>query len=110
LKTKIEKYKKVEKFIEQFDKKLKDEVEEEKTEKTNNIQLPKNKEKKVDKFLGQKRKTKEEYEKEIADKRNKRKKTYRNLNKKNPKGQPVMKYQVNHLLSKITDKIKKGII
>jgi hypothetical protein len=61
-------------------------------------------------MLGKKRKSKEEYEKEAEVKRNKRKKIYKNLNKKTPRGQPVMKYQVKNLLSKIKDKINKGII
>jgi hypothetical protein len=65
---------------------------------------------KDDKMLGNKRRSKEEYEKEIADKREKRKKIYRNLNRKTSKGQPLMKFQVSHLLSKIKDKINKGAI
>ena len=56
------------------------------------------------------RKTPEEILKEKEEKLLLRKKTFRKLNKKTPHGQPVMKYQMEHLFNKIKDKIQKGII
>jgi hypothetical protein len=116
LKAKIEKYKKVEEFIENYDNKLiEKEYRDDKPQESNRVRTSNNINKdmknKEDNLLQKKTKrSKEEYEKEISEKREKRKKTYKNLNKKTPKGQPLMKYQVGHLLSKIKDKIAKGMI
>lgn len=67
---------------------------------------------KDDNFLNKKqeRKTKEEVDKEKLEKLNKRKSIYRKLHQKTPRGQPVMKYQVEHIFKKIKDKINKGLI
>jgi hypothetical protein len=56
------------------------------------------------------RKTAEEIEKEKQEKLQRRKSTYRKLNRKTPKGQPVMKYQMENIFRKIKDKMNKGII
>jgi hypothetical protein len=85
------------------EKKVKPVVE---TNTQNNVPSQKGKD---DKFLNKKR-TKEDWEKERAVKLQHRKKNFQKLNKKTPKGQPVMKFQVQHLLHKIKDKITKGII
>lgn len=83
---------------------------------TEKIQKNKNEknlsEKKEGKFLNNKRprKTSEEIQKEKEEKLLHRKKTFRNLNKKTPRGQPVMKFQMEHLFNKIKNKIQKGTI
>ncbi len=56
------------------------------------------------------KKTSEEILKEKEEKLLLRKKTFRKLNKKTQHGQPVMKYQMEHLFKKIQDKLHKGII
>lgn len=56
------------------------------------------------------KKSAEEILKEKEEKLLLRKKTFRKLNKKTPHGQPVMKYQMEHLFKKIKDKLQKGII
>ena len=81
-------------MIQQFDKKFK-------KPETNEINKT---------FLNNKRKSKEEHENEKHVKLQKRKNVYKKLNLKTPKGQPVMKYKVQHLLHKIKDKISKGLI
>ncbi len=73
-----------------------------------NVPVKQNKE---DKFLNNKKKrTQEDWEREKQEKMQKRKSLYKKLNQKTPKGQPVMKFQVQHLLHKIKDKISKGMI
>jgi hypothetical protein len=136
IKAKIEKYRNVEKMIESFDKnfggkdnsanlqqlnqrpkqqKFSNQVEDANTG-YNNLNKNKNNQ---DKFLNKKRnkndyqpqrKTKEDIEKEKEEKLQKRKSVYRKLNRKTPKGQPVMKFQMEHIFKKIKDKITKGII
>jgi hypothetical protein len=124
LTAKIDKYRGIEKMIEDYEKKLIDNRDnniEPKAVQPNSRPPVAKKEVKPalaeqqgkkgkDDFLQKKRKSKEEYEKEKAVKLEKRKKIYKNLNKKTPKGQPVMRYQVKNLLAKIKDKISKGAI
>ena len=129
MKNKIEKYLNVEKMIQAYDKKISGHVESEKIqEKSQNpSRLPKNNSDKIQrqnnpkiittddkqkKFLNKKRdrKTPEEIEKEKTEKLNKRKAVYKKLHKKTNKGQPVMKYQVEHIFKKIKDKLNKGLI
>jgi len=52
----------------------------------------------------------DEVKKEKEEKLEKRKKLYKKLNRKTPKGQPVMKYRVENLFNKIKDKISKGVL
>lgn len=52
--------------------------------------------------------TKEERELEKQKKLEKRKKNFRNMNKKTQFGQPIMKFRIENLLHKIKSKIKKG--
>ncbi len=123
MKNKIEKYMNVEKMIQDYDKKIVGEIEqpvinqhkrEKKKEenKTNNIIhkdiSPQNK----TNYLNKKRerKSSEEIQKEKEIKLKKRQSMYKKLNKKTPKGQPVMKYKVEHIFNKIKHKINKGLI
>jgi hypothetical protein len=136
IKAKIEKYRNVEKMIESFDKKIGGDDktaniqqlnQRPKQQKfTNQVENSNSSNKNVfkninheDKFLNKKRnnndtktqrKTKEDIEKEKEEKLQKRKSMYRKLNRKTPKGQPVMKFQMEHIFKKIKDKINKGII
>jgi hypothetical protein len=139
IKTKIEKYRNVEKMIESFDKKIGGEdksanqqqmnqrpkqqkfnkqVDTVNSGNTGNKNFPQEK-KDQNRFLNKKRnikdsqpqrKTKEEIEKEKEERLQKRKSIYRKLNRKTPKGQPVMKFQMEHIFKKIKDKINKGMI
>ncbi len=99
-------------MIQNFDNKFNKQIDQEdnniKSEKKPNKFQPIEQNNKT--FLNKKRKSKEEHEKEKNDKLQKRKSIYKKLNMKTPKGQPVMKYKVQHLLHKIKDKISKGII
>jgi hypothetical protein len=118
LNEKIKKFQQVEEMINSYDKKfMKDEQPKSENKprekKAKPVQeIPQNnipQQAKDDKFLNKKR-TKEDWAKEREEKLNKRKSIYKKLNKKTPKGQPVMKFKVQHLLHKIKDKISKGII
>jgi hypothetical protein len=120
LNEKIKKFQQVEELINSYDKNfIKDEQPQiemkPREKKARTIQeiplnnVPKQKPN-DDKYLNKKRRTKEDWEKEKEEKLQKRKNIYKKLNKKTPKGQPVMKFQVQHLLHKIKDKISKGII
>jgi hypothetical protein len=134
MKNKIEKFLNVEKMIQDYDKKIagidigqKNNLQEKINTSLNEKRRPKKSEsikndtqKKInnknesqgEKFLNSKRerKTFEEIEKEKELKLNKRKSTFKKLNKKTPKGQPVMKFQVEHIFKKIKEKINKGLI
>ena len=77
------------------------EVKKEKEEKKKNWKEIK----KNEKLLGRKRKE-EEREKQIQ----KRKKEYQNLKKTNKYGQPIMKFQLQHLFNKIKNKKALGLI
>lgn len=60
-------------------------------------------------LLNRKR-SKEDIEKEIEVKKNKRKKKFQNLSKTTKYGQPIMRYRIQNILSTIKAKISKGII
>jgi hypothetical protein len=137
IRSKIEKYKNVEKMINNFDQKTGGQIPEENkveekprqkqikdkdTQNMNKKEFNQNQNKYNDKNKGkfnkddtflnkkQERKTKEEVDKEKLEKLNKRKSIYRKLHQKTPRGQPVMKYQVEHIFKKIKEKINKGLI
>lgn len=133
MQSKIEKYKNIEKMINDFDKKIGGEEDlKEKQENKNNQRVSLKERNKTNKnydnnlkslemasensqkgkYLNNKRprKTSEEILKEKEEKLIERKKTFRKLNKKTHRGQPVMKYQMEHIFNKIKNKIQKGII
>jgi hypothetical protein len=140
MKNKIEKYLNVEKMIQDYDKKIggmnQGQINIQQEKKNNEALKRENQAKKSNldsnrnniafknknnptittsqakKLINTKRerKTYEEIEKEKESKLNIRKSTYKKLNKKTPKGQPVMKFQVEHIFKKIKDKINKGLI
>ena len=128
LKNKYEKYLEVEKMINNYDSKIgytpSNKISQRRSENTNaynniskqseeNIKVHENKTQNNNRQHFDKKKvykTNEEIEKEKQEKTLRRKKTYRKLNRKTSKGQPIMKYQVEHMFQKIKDKINKGII
>ena len=132
IKSKIEKYQNVEKMINNFDTKIGADSENKKPENPKPNNRINNQDKNQNNFKNEKsnritnnesknegksfmnkkrdRKTTEEIEKEKKEKIDKRQKTFRNLNKKNKKGQPVMKFRVEHLFNKLKNKIDKGLI
>lgn len=88
------------KIKEKEEKEIKKEKEEKEEKKKNWREIKKN-----EKLLGRKRKE-EEREKQIQ----KRKKEYQNLKKTNKYGQPIMKFQLQHLFNKIKNKKALGLI
>jgi hypothetical protein len=106
-------------MINNFDKKITGEIEEVKVENRRqkikytkpeqNNNSTSNSQNNNFNFINKKhqRKTKEEIIKEKEDKIQQRQKTFRKLNKKTRKGQPVMKYKIEHLFNKIRNKFGK---
>jgi hypothetical protein len=132
MQAKIEKYRNIEKMINDFDKRIGGEEDSKEKEQNKNIQKHSqnegnsniNKDKKKNKiekstqnvqdgkYLNNKRprKTSEEILKEKEEKLLERKKTFMKLNKKTTRGQPVMKYQMEHIFNKIKSKLQNGTI
>jgi hypothetical protein len=108
-------------MIDNFDQKMggkKEEIVKEinndRAEQKNNIKAVNNPNKsdkeKHDKFMNKKRerKTPEEIQKEKEEKLKIRQNKCRKLNSKTTKGQPVMKFKIEHLFDKIKSKFAKG--
>lgn len=99
-------------MIRNYDKKHINEIEIEKIPSENNIKQVESKKKeiKANELLGKKqhRTSKEDWLKQKAIKLEERKKQTKYLNKKTPKGQPVMRYQIQNLLNKIKNKKYNG--